>query len=315
MKKLHAFHVEKKQERNDFQGGNYVAFVEVEGVKMTYVGVYNMRKNPHSPHYFFFDGKARTVGGYHDAGIHDESRGFVYAKDTELSQAFEERFLGEDPVETGVIVDAEALCEFMVEAGDIYLDEYDNPDRDPSNLQSTTEPVEPKPRQMQFNVQMLGHTYDDMESLIIQSASELVVKRSGGEIQLGQKAFEMAMDEIRGSLERWSGNILNITAVKEGDKAYTVGDMILHKAQEFITQQVDMSTGEAKSGFVSRHERVGPRIQYLISKSLQQIFEKEVEQANRQIIAEMKAAYREKINAMVDAQKAKFEEALDKMSK
>lgn len=317
MKMLHAFHIEKLHERNDFHGGNFVAFVDSEDAKLTYVGEYGCRKRPHQDDFISFKVKGRTVGGFHSAAMHAEGHKFTYIENVDpLALHFITKHIGtQDAVDGNQLVDGEELFHFLLTEGEVFECDRGEPSRETANLEATAEPTPPAPRKMDFYVQMRGHTFDDMESMVIRAASEQVVRRSGGELKLGEKAFGMALEKVSETVEEWSSDILGITALKEGDKAYTVKDMIMHKAEQYAQEKVDLDNGEPHTGgYVSRHGRVGPRLQYLISKSLRHIFEKEIDKAVQDQVSEMRREYKSKVNQMVSEQKEKFAKAIDAMT-
>lgn len=317
MKTLHALHIEKLREENGFHSGNFVAFVYVHDLMVTYVGFYATRARLDKDPYVEMRIKARTVGGFHSAIMHDNKGSkFAHLENTDtLALTFIDRFLGDDAPDSGVIVGAEGLYEQLKEAGEVEEDDWGNPSRDIANLEATQEPTPPKPRKLDFHVAMKGYTFDDMETMIIQAASEIIVKRSGGEDQLGSKAFDMAFEKVKGEMDKWAENVLEITAMKEGDTAYTVKDMIAHSAEKYASEKVDLHTGEPRAGFVSVRDNVGSRLHYLVKKGLSQIFENEIDREVKGLIQKMKLEYREKMDVMLKEQQAKFSEALEKMSK
>lgn len=190
------------------------------------------------------------------------------------------------------------------------------PDDEISNMSATKEPTGTG---IEFHVAMHGHTFHDMEELIVQAAAQQIVGRHGERelvklIEARCIALTTAKADV--ALEKITSEIIDqpITP-KYGDKQpLTMREFIGLTGREYLSEPVEAHNGATVKRDGYRSSDHPSRMQYLVSKYMDMKFKREVEKATNDAIASVRAAIEANHKALLDAEKRRFAEALAKLS-
>lgn len=190
------------------------------------------------------------------------------------------------------------------------------PDDEISNMSATHEATE-KP--MEFHVQMHGHTFRDMEALIVNAAAQQLLGLYGDSPNslrkhIETKCVEQVTAKADAALAKVTAEIIDqpmmpkYTGAK--DEPITMREFIGLTGRAYLMEMVDQNGGPATTAWGGNGNR--PRIQHIVEKAMFGKFKGEIESATNAAIAEIRADIKVRHEAFLAAEKARFREALAK---
>lgn len=180
------------------------------------------------------------------------------------------------------------------------------------HLRATDAPTSDR---MQFHVQMDGYTQGAMESLIVEAAARIIIGRSKDTAitkQIEIRCAELLTKKIDERLEKITAEIISQPVMSERHgKAtpITMGEMVGLVGRDYLSEMVDNS-GKAKTPDSWGFRPFGTRAQWLAFQALKNKFKFETESATAGAVSEIQAEIRAAHNAFLDAEKARFRQAL-----
>jgi hypothetical protein len=190
------------------------------------------------------------------------------------------------------------------------------PDDEVSNMDATKEATGAP---MEFHVQMHGHTFRDMEDLIVNAAAQQLVGRYGGtqamQKQIEERCIEQIATKADAALAKVTSEIIDqpiapkYPFMKADEKPMTMREFIGLTGRDYLTAYVD------NSGKPTTDRHYGKtRIQHLVETVMQQAFKNEIQKATNAAIAEVNRAIRARHDEFLEAEKARVREALAKVA-
>jgi hypothetical protein len=171
---------------------------------------------------------------------------------------------------------------------------------------------------IEFHVSMRDHTFRDMEALIVEAAAQLIVGKRG-ERELARlieaKCVEMVNAKATAKLETITAEIIDLPMTPQwatDKKPVTMREMLGLYGREFLMEMVGRD-GKPVTDHWGRNDQRA-RITHLVEKAMDAKFKAEIEKSTNAVVAEIKAAILSRHNAMLAAEKARFMEALAKVS-
>lgn len=199
----------------------------------------------------------------------------------------------------------------MAEAVDFNDDESPRSDM----VASTDE----KPEGISFHVQMRGWTLNDMEALIVEAAATQLVGRVGknrfAEL-VEQRALEMLEKRADAVLSKVATDVLatQLTPSGFGQKTpITIGESLGMLGREYLEQRVNEDGKPADRGGYG-YDRKPTRMQWILSQTFTTKFSNELTTASANGVKEVQAAIKAHQQAVIEAETAKFREALQKIA-
>lgn len=207
---------------------------------------------------------------------------------------------------TNLIMDTGNVAEL------IGLDESD----EISNMEALKEPTG---KGIEFHVAMRGHTMHDMEELIVQAAAQQIVGKFGNDRiakEIEAKTISLVTAKADKALEAVTAEIIDQPILpkygysKPEASPVTMREFIGLTGRQYLAERVD--TNGKVSDRSSYNEK--SRIQYLVEKYMETAFKREIEKATNAAIVEVRAAIEANHKAFLEAEKARFREALAKIT-
>ena len=169
-------------------------------------------------------------------------------------------------------------------------------------------------RGIEFHVSMRDYTLRDMEGLIIEAAAKQIVGRqNSGEVAkaIEAKCIQLVQERANAALASVTAEIIDQPLTpKFGDKEpVTMRQFLSLYGREYLTERV------GPNGEISResyHRLDTTRIEWLVSKHMQQNFKREIEKATNEAIDQVRAAIRESHKALLAAETARIRDAIAK---
>ncbi len=174
-------------------------------------------------------------------------------------------------------------------------------------------------RGIEFHVSMRDYTMRDMEALIIEAAAVQLVGKFGNDRlakEIEAKTIALVTAKADKALESVTADIINqplipkFTYGKADADPVTMREFLGLTGRQYLTQMVD------NSGKVSDRSSYNEksRIQYLVEKCMETTFKREVEKATNALISEIRSGVEAQHKAFLEAEKARFREALAKVT-
>ncbi|NTA79931.1 hypothetical protein G6L13_05455 [Agrobacterium tumefaciens] len=172
---------------------------------------------------------------------------------------------------------------------------------------------------IEFHVAMTSWTLRDMEELIVQAAAQQLVGKFGNDRlakEIEAKTISLVTAKADATLEAVTTEIINqplipkYTYGKADADPVTMREFLGLTGRQYLTQMVG-SDGKV-SDRSSYNEK--SRVQYLVEKCMETTFKREIEKATNELIAEVRRGVEAKHKAFLEAEKARFREALEKIS-
>jgi len=185
-----------------------------------------------------------------------------------------------------------------------------------SNMEAIKEPTGTG---IEFHVAMRGHTFHDMEELIVQAAAQQIIGKFGNERlakEIEAKTISLVTAKADKALEAVTSDILDqplipkFTYGKPDAAPVTMREFIGLTGRQYLSERVD-EYGKVNERS-SYNEKV--RIQYLVEKAMAHSFKSEIEKATNALLSEIRAAISERHKAFLETEQSRFREALAKLS-
>lgn len=190
------------------------------------------------------------------------------------------------------------------------------PDDEISNMAATHEPTG---KGIEFHVSMHGHTFRDMEELIVQAAAFQIVGKFGNDRlakEIEAKTIALVTAKADAALEAVTTDIINqplipkYTYGKPDADPVTMREFIGLTGRQYLAERVDYNGKVNERG--SYNETT--RIQYLVQKCMETKFKNEIEKATNAMISEIRAGVEAQHKAMLAAEKKRLADALAKLT-
>ena len=189
------------------------------------------------------------------------------------------------------------------------------PDDEISNMAATEEATNAP---MEFHVQMHGHTFHDMQDLIVNAAAQQLVGRYGGtatlQKQVETKCIEQVAAKADAALAKVTSEIIDqpLTPGFGDKKPVTMREFIGLTGREYLTEKVDRDGKPYMGGWGSGDART--RIKLIVNDYLRRQFKSELEKATNAVILEVQAAVKAQHAKFLEAEKTRLREALAKLT-
>ncbi len=202
---------------------------------------------------------------------------------------------------------------------DLAAEAYDGYDDNGPAVQSDLVATkEAEGRGIEFRVSMRDYTQRDMEALIVEAAARVLVGEHGNNKLaklIEERCIALTTEKANQHLAKITAEIIDqpITPkypfVKSDQPPVTMREFIGLTGREYLTAKVDSSGKPTTDGYYSK-----TRIQYLVEGHLDRIFKTEIEKATNTLIAEIRNGIAAQHKAFLDAEKARFREAMAKVT-
>mgnify|MGYP000911135257 FL=1 len=187
-----------------------------------------------------------------------------------------------------------------------------DPDEPVADLMATREP---QGQGIEFHVSMHDYTMRDMERLIVEAAARMLLG-GYGDARLRELVQEKCIEQVSAKadavLATVTAEIIDqpvISALGRGQPV-TMRDFIALTGREYLTQTVDR---EGKPT-ISSYNSAGPRISQIVSAHMSRAFAREIEAATNAAVREVQAAVAAEHKRIIEAEKARFLAALNKVA-
>lgn len=172
--------------------------------------------------------------------------------------------------------------------------------------------TEAEGRGIEFHVSMRDYTQRDMEELIIEAAARMIVGRHNDREMakvIEAKCIEQITARADKALLAVTAEIIEqpITPGYGDKKPVTMREFLGLYGREYLSEKVGSDGKPDKSAY-----RSVTRMEWLVSRYMDNAFKTEIEKATNAAIAEIKAGIAAKHKALLDAEKARFREYLAK---
>lgn len=190
------------------------------------------------------------------------------------------------------------------------------PDDEISNMAATHEPTG---KGIEFHVSMQGHTFRDMEELIVQAAAFQIIGKFGNDRiakEIEAKTIALVTAKADAALEAVTADIINqplipkYTYGKPEADPVTMRDFIGLTGRQYLSERVDQYGKVNERGSYNETSR----IQYLVQKCMETKFKSEIEKATNAMISEIRTAIEAQHKAMLAAEKKRLADALSKLT-
>lgn len=206
----------------------------------------------------------------------------------------------------------------ITDTGEMGLVEFDD-EGEPGEIQNNLVATKAAEDQgIEFHVSMRGHTFEDMEALIVAAAAQLIVgKRNERELarSIEAKCIELVNAKATAKLETITAEIIDLPVTPQyatDKKPVTMREMLGLYGREYLMEMVDRDGKPSTDGW-SRNERKA-RIVHVVEKAMDAKFKAEIERSTNAVVTEIKAAIKAQHDAMLATERARFMEALAKVS-
>lgn len=193
-----------------------------------------------------------------------------------------------------------------------------DPDVEISNMEATKVATEAP---MEFHVQMRGHTFRDMEDLIVNAAAHQLVGRYGGTESLRKQIEAKTIDHVTrradAVLAGVSAEIIDQPMMPKftgsKDTPITMREFIGLTGRAYLAELVGSDGKPAASSSWGSSNQVS-RIQYLVQQAMFSKFKNEIEAATNAAIGEIRAEIKAKHDNFLAAEKKRLADALAKLT-
>jgi hypothetical protein len=175
---------------------------------------------------------------------------------------------------------------------------------------------EPEGKGIEFHVAMTDWTLRDMEDLIVQAAAQQLIGRMGKEPlakMIEAKCIELVSQKCNEHLAKVTAEIIDQPIIPVGHTTkdpVTMREFIGLTGRAFLSERVDYNGAPSKDTWNARDQKT--RVQYIVEQNMNAAFKKEITAATNSAIVEVRAAFEAQHKAFIEAEKARFREALAK---
>lgn len=177
---------------------------------------------------------------------------------------------------------------------------------------------EPEGNGIEFHVAMTSWTLRDMEELIVQAAAQQIVGRVGKEPlakMIEAKCIDLVSQKCNAALEKVTAEIIDQPLLPSSFGAkdpVTMREFIGLTGRAFLSERVDYNGAPARDTYSSRDSKT--RVQFIVEQNMAAAFQKEIKAATSAAVNEVRSAIEAQHKAFLEAEKARFREALDKVT-
>lgn len=186
------------------------------------------------------------------------------------------------------------------------------PEDEISNMDATKEATGAP---MEFHVSMQGHTFRDMEDLIVNAAAQQIMGWHSEGNKLKKLIEERCISQVTAradeALAKVTAEIVDqpLTPAFGSKSPVTMREFIGLTGREYLTERVDRDGKPASGGWNSS---TFTRVELLVSKYMDRHFKNEIEKATNAAVAEVRAAIKKQHDDFLAAERKRFAEALAK---
>ena len=188
------------------------------------------------------------------------------------------------------------------------------PDDEISNMVATEEATG---KGIEFHVSMQGHTFRDMEELIVQAAAQMIVGRhSSNELakKIEAKCIELTAARVNEKLSSVTAEIVDQPLIPAGygkeSKPVTMREFIGLTGREYLMERVDSSGNKSTSSYGHNETRM----EYIVSRMMAGKFKSEIEAATNAVMREVRQDVEARHKALLAAEKQRLADALAKLT-
>lgn len=166
---------------------------------------------------------------------------------------------------------------------------------------------------IEFHVSMRDYTLQDMEGLIIEAAARILVGRHN-ERDLAKSIEARAIEQITARADKALASVTAeiidqpMTPSFGEKKPVTMREFLGLYGREYLTERVG---SDGKPG-TDRWGRDRTRMEWLVGQHMNAVFAEEIKKATSAAINEITAAIRAKHKEVLEAEKARFREYIEK---
>ncbi len=198
----------------------------------------------------------------------------------------------------------------ILNTGDMQGDEFS----EPSSHLVATEKAEGKG--IEFHVSMRGHTMADMEALIVEAGTRMLMGRFDDKALgnlIEDKCIQQVTAKADAALHAVTHEIIDqpLTPAFGDKKPVTMREFIGLTGREYLTERVDRE-GKPTTGNGWGSSPTYTRIELLVESYMQKHFRREIEKATNAAITEVQQAIKANHAAFIEAEKARLRTALGK---
>lgn len=205
----------------------------------------------------------------------------------------------------------------IINTGDIALDAYEETWRteEPGELRNDLVAThEPEHKGIEFHVSMRGHTFEDMEELIVHAAAEKLIKRlDAGRFQklVEERCIALITAKIDKHLAGITAEIIEqpVTPSFGDRKPITMREMIGLIGREYLSERVDTDGKPSRDTYRSE-----ARINRLVWQFMATAFKRDIEAATNSAIGEVQKAIKEHHATFLASEKARLRDAIAKVT-
>lgn len=210
------------------------------------------------------------------------------------------------------------MTDLIMDTGNVAELNYLGPDDEVSNMEATKEATDAP---MEFHVQMRGHTFRDMEELIINAAAQQLVGRYGGTEALRKKIEAETIKHVTqradAVLSKVSAEIIDQPMMPKypgaKEEPVTMREFIGLTGRAYLAEMVERHNGGPASSSWGGANNI-PRIEYLVGQAMSVKFKREIEAATSAAIGEIQKAIKAQHDAFLASEKKRLADALAKLT-
>lgn len=175
----------------------------------------------------------------------------------------------------------------------------------------------PEGKGIEFHVSMRDYTMSDMEALIVEAAATQMVGKFGNDRlakEIEAKTIALVTAKADKALEAVAADIIDQPIMpkfsfgKTDAAPVTMREFIGLTGRQYLSERVDNQGKVNERGSYNEQSR----IQFLVGKYMETAFKREIEKATNAAISEVQNAIRAQHSAFIEAEKARFRDALTK---
>lgn len=171
---------------------------------------------------------------------------------------------------------------------------------------------------MEFHVQMRGYTQRDMEALVVEAAARMLVGHRN-ETQLSRQIEARCIELIQETADK---KLASVTAeimdqpitprfASSKQEPVTMREFIGLTGREYLAERVG---GDGKVTSDGWARTTTTRLQWIVEDAVRRDFKRDIEKATSTAISEVQKEIKDQHAALIDAEKKRFREAIDKIT-
>lgn len=201
----------------------------------------------------------------------------------------------------------------ITSTADMAEDDWDSGEEPQDARSDIVATHEAEGRGIEFHVSMRDYTQRDMEELIIEAAARMIVGRHNDREMaklIEAKCIEQITARADQTLRNVTAEIIDqpITPGYGDKKPVTMREFLGLYGREYLSVTVDNDGKPSTDNWGKRLTRM----EWLVRRYMDNAFKTEIEKATNAAINEIKVGVAAKHKALLDAEKARFREYIDK---